>query len=294
MKLHVIMACHNRRDLSMRAVRSAMEAAEAAGVPVDFTIFDDGSSDGTAEGVQALGAQVTMLFGDGSAYWARSMARAEADLLSRLGAQTHPEDRIVWLNDDVILDETAFQNLDATAANGVSIGAMRDGDSGAFTYGGLAKTGWHPLRFDSVAPGEKPISIDTFNGNLVFVPVSVAIQIGGIDGAYSHALADIDYGLRCGRLSIPMVLLPSTLGICARNPPEPSDGIRRQWNRFIGPKGGGNYASLARVVKKGAPRKWPLYVFATYALWWARHLAAGAKIAAGIYAVRHGKSQQFE
>ncbi|MBB5642395.1 glycosyltransferase family 2 protein [Cryobacterium roopkundense] len=274
MKLHVIMACHNRRDLTVGAVRSAVLAAKAAHVAVDFTIYDDGSTDGTAEALANLGAHITVLSGDGSAFWARSMARAEADVLARVGADARPDDRIVWLNDDVILDETAFQAVDATGPDAVSVGAMRDATSGEITYGGLVKTGWHPLRFDGVNPGAQPLPIDSFNGNLVFVPVHVAVRLGGIDGEYSHALADIDYGLRCGRGNIPVLLLPSSLGVCARNPPEPNDGVRRQWRRFVGVKGGGHLSSLTRMVKKGAPRQWPLYVSATYIFWWVRHLSA--------------------
>ncbi|MBG6214250.1 GT2 family glycosyltransferase [Cryobacterium sp. CAN_C3] len=276
-QLHVIMACHNRRDLTVGSIRSAIAAAETAHVNVDFTVYDDGSTDGSSAALSEMGADITVLSGDGSAYWARSMARAELDVWSRPVSQQSSESWIVWLNDDVILDTTAFHDLDAMAVNTVYIGAMRDGDTGDITYGGLKKTGWHPLGFSTVAPGPLLIPLDSFNGNLVFVSMPTAIQLGGIDGEYSHSLADIDYGLRCGRLNIPALLLPVSRGVCARNSPEPRDGVRRQWRRFVGLKGGGHYASLTRIIKKGAQRKWPLYVYATYILWWARHLISSVK-----------------
>ncbi|TFD06090.1 glycosyltransferase family 2 protein [Cryobacterium sandaracinum] len=284
MTLHVIMACHNRRELTLRAVTSIIAAADAAGMAVDFTVFDDGSTDGTEGALRSLKVPILILRGDGSAYWARSMAAAESSVLARDDLGTGPNEWIVWLNDDVTVDISAilqfsyFFKSSVTSApmKTVVVGAMRDPQTGGITYGGLTKTGWHPLRFTQVSPGVAPIRIDTFNGNLVFVPVPVARALGGIDGDFSHALADIDYGMRCRRLQVPVVLLSATLGTCSRNHPDPEDGLARKWQRFIGAKGGGNFSSLRRIIHKDAPRLWPLYVAATYLLWWIRNVTGTA------------------
>jgi GT2 family glycosyltransferase len=281
MKLHVIMACHNRRDLSVRAVLSAVTAANFAQFPIDFTIFDDGSSDGTADGLLALDANITILKGDGSAFWAKSMALAESAVLAGKEACEERTCWIIWLNDDVTIDESAFQRaieagflVDRLGAEteAVGVGTVRDPDDGSITYGGLRKTGWHPLRFSSVMPSDRLEAIDSFNGNLVFVPESVARKVDGIDGGFSHALADIDYGLRCQRLHTPVFLLPGTYGTCARNAPEASRGLVEEWRRFTGPKGGGNRVSMVRILKKGSPLAWPVYVSITYVLWLLRNL----------------------
>lgn len=280
MKLHVIMACHNRRDLTTRAMSSALAAASFAGIDIDFTVFDDGSSDGTAETLSQLDRTIAIVRGDGSAFWAKGMASAELAVLKRLTGSEEPDLWIVWLNDDVILDASSFVDFRSTVAvepvssagASVYVGAMRDPLNGTITYGGLFKTGWHPLRFAQATPGIQSSLIDSFNGNLVFVPTSVARNLGGIDGQFSHALADIDYGLRCGRSDVPVKLLPGSYGLCPRNPPEPNDGLFPQWRRFVGVKGGGNFMSLRRILYKGAPRIWPVYVGATYFLWWARRL----------------------
>lgn len=267
MKFHVIMACHNRREASLNAVKSMQAAAKKAGANIAFTAFDDGSNDGTALALETAVPTITILHGDGSAFWAKSMATAEENVL----AEAEEGDWIVWLNDDVVLSSDVFEVFFEWAAlmehESVAVGAMADPATGVRTYGGLTKCGVHPLRFEAVAVSDRPTPIDSFNGNLVFVPFNVAKRVAGIDGAYSHALADIDYGLRCLTLGVPLYQLPGILGTCARNPSDGTQGAIQDWKRFTGTKGGGNYASLRRILKKTAGRSWPIFLGSTYVLW---------------------------
>lgn len=267
--VHVIMACHNRRELTVRAVSAITTSAAAAGLSITITVFDDGSTDGTAEALRSLCLNITVLRGDGSAFWARSMATAEAHVLTQ---EDVPDgDLILWINDDVDPDVGAVSALvsAARAAPGaVLVGAVRDPSSGEVTYSGMTRAGLHPLRFVPVAPSKSLRAVDTSNGNLVAVPVHVARQLGGIDGEFSHALADIDYGLRCGRSDIPVLLLPGTHGTCSRNPPPPAESGLKAWKRFTSVKGGGHFASSRRIIRKSNPYTWPLWISATYAKWW--------------------------
>lgn len=267
--IHVIMACHNRRELSVRAARAIAASAAEAAAPITITVFDDGSTDGTAEALLALGSNITVLRGDGSAFWAYSMAAAEAHVLTR--DDIPEDDLIVWLNDDVDPDVGAVPALlraATTAPGAVLVGAMRDPFSGEVTYSGMRRAGLHPLRFATVEPTDPARAVDTSNGNLVAVPVRIARRLGGIDGGFSHSLADIDYGLRCGRAEIPVLLLPHTHGACPRNPAPPQESALKAWRRFTGIKGGGHFASTRRIVRKSNPYTWPLWISATYAKWW--------------------------
>lgn len=275
MKLLVIMACHNRRDTTVECILSAVTAAQRVQAVISFTIFDDGSSDGTAEAVSSLPIALRLLKGDGSAFWAKSMAEAETAVLG--DTQVNDDDFLVWLNDDVRIDEEAFATLFATIATSpgaVVVGAMRDPQTGEPTYSGMMRAGLHPLKFEMVKPAESAQDVDTFNGNLVMVPVRVARQLGGIDGGFSHALADIDYGLRCGRIGIPLLLAPFTVGTCRRNVIPARRDLRHDWKAFTGPKGGGNFHSLQRILRKSHKTTWPFIIAATYSLWWARRLLA--------------------
>lgn len=275
MKLSVIIACHNRRELTLRCIGLAQAAAIMADATVSFTLFDDGSTDGTSEAVSALPISLRTIKGDGSAYWANGMAQAEAVVLQNT---FEVEDEfIVWLNDDVALDSEAFRDLGRTmelAPESVIVGAMRHPETGETTYSGMRRSGLHPLKFEMVTPTGRPQRVQAFNGNLVVVPVAVARRLGGIDGGYSHAFADIDYGLRCDRKGIPVILGPGTYGTCRRNETPKPGRVMEDWQAFVGSKGGGNYSSMRRILRKSHRLSWPLAIFATYVLWWIRRMAA--------------------
>lgn len=276
--IHVIMACHNRRELTVRAAKATAISAGLAGSPITITVFDDGSTDGTVDALRALDSRIHVLRGDGSAFWARSMAIAEAHVLTQ--RDVADGDLMLWINDDVDPDTGAVSALLSaadTAPGAVLVGAMRDPSSGEVTYSGMTRAGLHPLRFATAAPSVSVRAVDTSNGNLVAVPVHVARRLGGIDGGFSHALADIDYGLRCGRSNIPVLLLPGTHGTCSRNPSPPAESVLNAWRRFTGVKGGGHFSSVRRIIRKSNPYTWPLWIGVTYAKWWIMRAANQVK-----------------
>ena len=285
--LHVIVACHNRCELTVRAITAFAEAASAIGVLPDFTVFDDGSTDGTAASLSALDLPLTRISGDGSAFWSRSMAVAEEHVLN----QHHDDGYVVWLNDDVELDRDFLEIALAAAASepsAVLVGAMRDPQTGQLTYSGHRKGGFHPLNFVSVEPNGTLQAIDTFNGNLVFVPTKVSRALGGIDGSLSHTGADTDYGIRLRGGGFDIFLLPRIVGSCAFNPVRPRGPVISDWRSFTGVKGGGNFTTMKRILQKRNPRTWPAYIFMTYSLWWARRLAYLMSRATGLL-IRNGQ-----
>jgi GT2 family glycosyltransferase len=274
-RLHVVLACRNRRDLTVRAISTFAGAAALAGAEADFTVFDDGSTDGTAEALAALDLPVTRIAGDGSAFWARSMAEAEAHVLG-----VHQDGYAVWLNDDVELDGDAVEVALAAAAlvpSAVLVGAMRAPDTGRLTYSGLRRRGFHPLHFEPVGPDGRLQAVETFNGNLVFVPIEIARKLGGLDGLFSHALADIDYGVRVRDAGCEIFLLPRVVGSCPRNPIRPRGRTMDDWHSFLGVKGGGNYRSMKRILRKWHSTTWLGYIGITYTVWWTRRLAHVAR-----------------
>lgn len=256
----------------------AAQCAAHSGLDVSFTVFDDGSTDGTGAAIANLPVGANVIRGSGDAYWARSMATAEATILG--DAETKNSDYILWLNDDVVLDTSAFarlQNCIEENPGSVVVGAVRDPQNGTITYSGMRRNGNHPLSFARINPTERVQAVDTFNGNVVVVPLAVARQLAGIDGGFSHGLADIDYGLRCHRLGIPVLLAPGTFGTCPRNDPPARGSALEDWRSFTGPKGGGNFASVRRIIVKGHPVVWPIYVAGTYCLWWGRRIFGGTR-----------------
>lgn len=273
MKFHVIMASHNRRETTLRAISSVAAAGKTAMLDVDVTLFDDGSTDGTGSSVLERFPDVTVISGTGSSYWANSMHQAEERVLRQFRESVCLNDYMVWFNDDVVLDNDAFGRLLATARKhpqSILVAAMRDPEHLHTTYSGFSRRGHHPLRLSLVEPGHDVIPVDTFNGNLVLVPMPVAMMLGSIDGEYAHALADIDYGYRAKLAEVEILLAPGTYGNCPRNSPRPWLNTKEEWKTFTGVKGGGHPASLMKILRIGAPRTFPIYFVATYFLWWMR------------------------
>lgn len=278
MNLYIIMACHNRRESTIRCIQSAQDAAKTANLEIRITLYDDGSHDSTAEFVATRFPGTKILKGTGSEYWAQSMAIAEASVLEDIRRENRANSYVVWLNDDVVLDVDAFERLNDLSLRcpgKILVGAMRDPITSEVTYSGLVKNGLHPLNFALCPPSATPESVEVFNGNLVLVPASVAETIGGIDGEYSHALADIDYGFRARSKRIGVVLAPGSLGTCARNPAPPLRPIATDWKHFVGPKGAGNPKSMIKILRLAAPRSWLFYCLASYGLWWVRRIGSG-------------------
>jgi len=273
----VIIACHNRIDKTLAAIDHAQKAFAKAGIPCHFVIFDDGSEDGTGtEAGAKLGKNGTILTGDGKFFWAKSMAEAEKFVFRKLRGYTD----LIWLNDDVLLDEDSisrasryrFENPSA-----ILVGSMRD-SMGFLTYGGLRKTGLHPISFSRISPHtEEVTSIQTFNGNFVIVPKLVAELVGGIEGRYTHALADIDYGLRARKLGVSILVLPGTCGICAANIQTREKRISKRWAAFTGVKGGGNPQNLRRILFLTSKFSWPFWWIATYCTWALKELRVISK-----------------
>lgn len=276
-RIHTIMACHNRRALSVRSVLRALEAAEAAGLDIDFTVYDDGSTDGTADALIDTKASIAIVPGSGDAFWARGMSVAETVALREADAS----DFMLWLNDDVALDSDALHLLMACSQdnNTVVVGALVEPGSTVISYGGLVRNGRHPLNYRAVDPTGRPLAISTFNGNVVLVPVEAARRIGGIDGGFSHALADIDYGLRCRAHGLDVVLTPRPIGECPRNRSADARHVLGRWRNYIGVKGGGNRQSIKRFLLRHHPTWWPTALIASYALWWFRELRRAAGLA---------------
>lgn len=266
----MILACHNRRALTVRGISAFARAAKLAGVDADYSVFDDGSTDGTAEALAALHMPITRIAGDGSAYWSHSMSVAEAHAL-----RTYDDGYLVWLNDDVELDEDAIEVALAAihrAPAAVLLGAMREPATGRITYAGQRRRGIFPLDFVNVAPNGTLRPIENMCGNFVLVPIALARRLGGIDGGFPHGFADWDYGVRVHDAGFELLLLPRVVGSCAANPGRPRGSVVDDWRAFLGVKSEGNYTAMKRILRKWHPHIWVGYMVLIYLRWWCRRL----------------------
>jgi len=270
-RISVVMAIHNRRELTLRAVKLCASAAAAYGIRVSFFIFDDGSTDGSADALRAQVAEpLHVITGDGSAFWAKAMSLAE-----RAALEDDSADYILWLNDDVSLrDDSLRVLLDEARRRGdaIIVGAMKDPKTALISYSGYMRMrGCNPLRLRMVEKIGSSMEIDTLHGNCVLVPMRIARLMGEIDGGFSHGWADIDYGFRARRLGISVVLAARVVGECAPNRVRFTGAtVRDEWRSYLSTKGAGNYQSLRRILQRHAGWRWPALIAQSYALWWIR------------------------
>lgn len=264
--VHVVMTAHDRRAMTEGWVRRAqVQAAALPALEVRFFVTDDGSTDGTAEALAALG--VTAIPGSGTLYWAAGMALAEEH------ARRDSPDFLLWANDDVLLDDDAFARLAAEAAERspddefIRVGAMRAA-GGAISYSGLRLRGRRPGAYTVIDPAGGSRAIDSFHGNLVLVSRGAYRRTGGIDARYSHAYGDLDYGLRARAAGVNLRLMPGTFGVCELNSiagtwQDPTLGRARRVGLLLHRKAFPWRDHLRYSLRHGG-RLGPLYFLATY------------------------------
>jgi GT2 family glycosyltransferase len=243
MRTAALIAAHNRRDKTLACLRS-LTRSWPAGHALTVVVVDDGSTDGTAYAVESEFPDAVVVRADGDLYWCRGMALAWA-----FARRTADVDGVLWLNDDVALDESAGEAVLAAATRQASagrhailVGATCDPSTLEPSYGGLRlKSSWHPGKHERVVPNGTLQPVDTFNGNFVYVPGEVENAIGRIHDGFAHATGDTEYGLRARAAGVEILLLPNPVGFCSR--------------------GRGNYTFRAIFGKKGLP--WRDWLFVT-------------------------------
>lgn len=222
-----VMACHDRRDLTLRCLTSLGVQLPVDGVDLHVLVVDDGSSDGTADAIAATFPDVDVVRGDGTWLWGGSMRRG-IDVAIARGADA------LWLvNDDVTFHPEALARLvDAlgSSAAGSSppggrwpsvwvVGATADPDTGFTSYSGWARASrWRP-RVRMLTPGARPVRCDFASFNCVLVPTTAYQRLGGIDRRFPHGYGDHDLSRRATRAGFALVLAPGYVGTCAPNPP---------------------------------------------------------------------------
>ncbi|MES2569173.1 MAG: glycosyltransferase family 2 protein [Verrucomicrobiota bacterium] len=220
MKASIIIPVHNRREITLRSLRSLKEASLSS----DFGIIvvDDGSTDGTAEAIAAEFPQVRVVVGDGELYWTGGIRSGmQQALLEGAGY-------LFWLNDDcLLLKGTLEQMLKYLCENPRTVCGtacfIREGGRPVQT----AFRGRSP-----VSPDEEVTEVDGMSGYCVGMPASLCEEIGLPDAErMPHYGADNIYTLLAKRKGYRVVLLRSAKAILLDETPTPSIGQRARLSK---------------------------------------------------------------
>lgn len=195
--------------------------------PDDFwlkvVVVDAGSSDGTVAALQARFAlirDVHLVHKEADLFWSAGM-RVAHEFACSLG----PFDHLLYLNDDVLLERDALLRLTEEAESArrtgkpaIIVGTTRAPDSDTPTYGGRVRTSAiHRTRFELVAPADHCVRCETMNMNVALIPKAVADVCGGIDRIFTHAMGDLDYGLRARDAGFELLVGPGFYGACVND-----------------------------------------------------------------------------
>lgn len=274
-RIAVLMTCHDRRPLTLRCLES-LEAAERQAryrIGCDVFLVDDGSVDGTGAAVRGRFPSVRVITGSGSLFWCGGMRLAWA------AAAEGDYDGYLWLNDDVVLNGDSLDVLVATmeacasvhGATGIAVGStVSEGGlgSGVTTYGAVGADGVDP-------PGDAPRRIELFNGNIVLVSREAFRVLGTLSAAYTHGLADIDYGIRARKHGVKVFLAAGHQGVCTANATarwlRPDLPVWKRLYELHKPTGCPPW-QLARLVRSNGGWYWPwsvakLYLRALFPTW---------------------------
>ncbi len=100
----VVLPVHNRRDTTLRALRS-LARLDRSTADVEVIVVDDGSTDGTTAAIAAQSPDVTVVPGNGSLFYAAGTNLGVTHALER-----HP-DFIVIANDDAVFSSGCVREL---------------------------------------------------------------------------------------------------------------------------------------------------------------------------------------
>jgi GT2 family glycosyltransferase len=267
MRITALLAAHNRRPKTLACLSSYFAQEVPDDVARAAVVVDDGSTDGTADAVRERFPDARVISGSGELFWAAAMAIAERE------ARREDPDFLLWLNDDATLEPEALGTLIETAESrgdggSIVVGALLDPSTGELSYSGVRRAGVHPMRFALVPPEDRPVQVDTFNGNVVLVSRQAAERVGPIDGEFAHATADYDYGLRAASAGVPVLLAPGTIGSCPTNPnsapwADPSLTLGGRFAALVSPKGHPPRAHARFLRRHGGPA-WPVFWLSPY------------------------------
>tara|TARA_B100000678_G_scaffold285553_1_gene288846 strand:- start:5322 stop:6200 length:879 start_codon:yes stop_codon:yes gene_type:complete len=271
-KLAALLVCHNRREKTLHAIRS-LHAQDDHPFALSVFLFDDASTDGTAEAVEKEFPDTTIVNGDGSAFWNGGLYKVWKSAVSSC------PDAYLWLNDDVELHKNAlycigdaWHDVETRQRNRRFILAAATGcPDGKGIYGGKQQVESRTsFKLTPVPPSDDLQPIDTFNGNIVLVPREVSVEIGLNDPAFFHNFGDIDYGLRATAAGIACFLIPGIQGDCPYNDVKANRGygapglsLREQWQK-VNTHHGLHFRSWYRLTKRHSGVWWPLHFLLPY------------------------------
>jgi GT2 family glycosyltransferase/predicted O-methyltransferase YrrM len=200
--IYVLLPVHDRRAITEQFVQCLLDQTDQR---FHLVLVDDGSTDGTADGVSALLPNATVLTGDGTWWWAGSLQQAYHWLAER---ELDAHDLVLIANDDTRFD-TDFLAAGRAALAGrprtMLLAQLFDHDTGEFIELGV-NVNWRRLKFTGV---KEPDRINCFSTRGLFMAASEFLELGGFHRRLlPHYMSDYEFTIRAHRKGYALVSDP--------------------------------------------------------------------------------------
>ncbi|MBK9216008.1 MAG: glycosyltransferase family 2 protein [Chloracidobacterium sp.] len=217
--IEVVTPVHNRKELTLGCLRS-LAKAELSGIDLHIIIVDDGSTDGTAESVQAQFPHVEILRGNGSLWYTGGMN------LGLAAAMRHQPDFVLAINNDSEFDPAFLKNLLETAQSvtrsvvGAVLVDWEDGKR-VFQVAPKWKLSWGGLRhwvkqtIDTLP--QSAFRVELIVGNCALFPAEVIRQVGLMDADRFPQYGDAEYTSRMRKRGWTLLIEPRARVFCKPN-----------------------------------------------------------------------------
>lgn len=216
----LVIPVHNRRDTTLRALRS-LGRINSSGLVVKIFVVDDGSVDGTSTAIRSEFPDVEVIAGDGTLHYAAGTNRG-------ITAALHwNADFIVTMNDDSIFHEDFLIRLvnTSTDASNAIVGSLLllwDNPHAVFQVDPewvASKGGWvFPQDLNAFNVRRTPFEVQCIVGNCVLFPADAIRQNGMMDERnFPHGWGDVQFTTRLRKAGWKLLVDPLSRVWCEPN-----------------------------------------------------------------------------
>lgn len=216
MTVHVLMPVFNRLEMTRQMIDNLR--AQQLDEPLRIVVVDDGSTDGTAEWLNAQ-PDVVVVPGDGQLWWGGGI---HAGLQRVEQSQPADTDWVLWVNNDTRIEPTFVQSLldTARAHSPAAVGSVIRNQTPPHEVLSIGPRidAWRLLVTDrldvsgaaaATALG-RAIEVDALSGRGVLFPLLALRAAGGMrPRALPHYLADYEVSLRVRAAGWRLLVSPS-------------------------------------------------------------------------------------